>query len=64
MTVRKSTAVGDLVAREVRESLIRQFKDKTGLDLPRTQTIDQMIRTASRQGVRFTLVSYLSSETV
>lgn len=60
MTVRQSTAVGDLVAREVKESIIRQVKDKTGLDLPQTQTIDQMIRTASRQGVRFTLVSYLT----
>ena len=60
MTVRKGGAIGDLVARELKESLMRQFKDQTGLDLPGTQTIDQMIRTAARQGVRFTLVSYLS----
>jgi hypothetical protein len=60
MAVRQSTAGADVAARELKESMIRQIKDQTGVDTPRHQTVDQLIRTAYRHGVRFTLVSYMA----
>lgn len=59
MAVRKSGSPGDVVARELRQSIAQQVKERTGLVLPSSQTIDQMIRTAAKHGVRFTLVSYM-----
>lgn len=59
MAVRYGSEAGEVVARELRESIVRQVKERAGLDLPRTQSIDQMIRAAAKRGVRFTLVSYM-----
>lgn len=59
MAVRKAGSHGDVAARELKQSIVRQVKERTGLDIPEAQTIDQMVRTAAKFGVRFTLVSYM-----
>lgn len=59
MAVRRSGSPGDIVARELKQSIAEQVKQRTGLDLPSNQTIDQMIRTAAKHGIRFTLVPYM-----
>lgn len=59
MAERKSSAITDEVARELKASICSQVKDRTGVELSKTQTIDQLIRTAAGYGVRFTLVSYV-----
>ncbi|MBT2375514.1 hypothetical protein [Pseudomonas fluorescens] len=61
MAVRQSGATGDVVARELKESIAKQVKARTGFDLPSTQSIDQMIRAAARHGIRFSLVSYMGN---
>lgn len=60
MAVRKGGSQGDVAARELRQSIATQVKERTGLDLPSSQTVDQMVRAAAKHGVRFTLVSYMA----
>jgi hypothetical protein len=47
MAVRKAGSHGDVAARELKQSIVRQVKEGTGLDIPEAQTIDQMVRTAA-----------------
>lgn len=58
MAVRKSTSQGDVVARELKESIAHQVKLRTGADFPSNLSIDQMVRTAAKHGIRFALVTY------
>ncbi|WP_338924674.1 hypothetical protein V0M98_34210 (plasmid) [Pseudomonas silesiensis] len=58
MAVRKSTSEGDVVARKLKESIALQVKVRTGVDLASNLSIDQMVRTAAKNGIRFALVSY------
>jgi len=52
---RKSSFLGDVVARELKDSIVRAVKDRTGVDLPAHQTLDQMVRASAKLGVRITL---------
>jgi hypothetical protein len=58
MAVRQSTSQGDVVARELKHSIAQQVKERTGIDLPSNHSIDQMVRTAAKNGIRFSLVTY------
>jgi hypothetical protein len=60
MAVRKESHIGEIVSKELRKSITEQVKEHTGLDLPSTQTLDQMIRMAAKHGVRFNLVSHMA----
>jgi hypothetical protein len=61
MAVRLSTSQGDVVARELKQSIAQQVKDRTGVDLPSNHSIDQMVRAAAKHGIRFSLVTYTAT---
>lgn len=52
MAVRRSyNNRGEQQAKRLREYIIKAVADKTGHELPITQTLDQLVRTAAHHGV-------------
>lgn len=55
---RPSSEKGDVAARQLKETLIASALDKTGIELPRHQTLDQLVRSASKIGIKIGIYCY------
>lgn len=50
---------GEEQARRLREYIIKAVADKTGHSLPESQTLDQLVRTAAKYGVRISIRAWV-----